>query len=79
MTPNELIQHYGTQQKAATAIGVTQGAVSQWVSAGGVPWDRQLQVEHMTGGALKHDPGEVPEHIRDALRSIPAPSQEAAA
>lgn len=53
MTKDEAIQHFRTQQGLASAIGVTQGTVSGWKSI--PPW-RQLQIEALTGGALRADP-----------------------
>jgi len=76
MKPTDLLTHFETQQAAADAIKVTQGAISQWLKAERIPWQRQLQIERITGGALKHNPQDVPEHLRE---TIPAPSQEAAA
>lgn len=31
-TINELVRHFGDQVKTAKALGVTQSAVSQWIS-----------------------------------------------
>ena len=50
---NELIAHFGSQVKMATALGVTQGAISQWVSGGGLPAGRAVQVEIMTKGEFR--------------------------
>ena len=51
----EVTKHYGTQAKVAAALGCDQSAVSQW---GDFPPDaRQLQIEELTGGALKPEPG----------------------
>jgi hypothetical protein len=56
MKPTDLISHFGTQEKTAEALGVTQGTVSAWKSAGEVPILRQMQAERLTDGALKADP-----------------------
>jgi DNA-binding transcriptional regulator YdaS (Cro superfamily) len=64
MTPPDLISHFGTQQLAASAIGVTQGAVSQWVIAGSIPYLRQLAIEIATNRTLKASMAHAPEHER---------------
>jgi len=56
MTPHDVIFHYGTQAAAAEALGLKQPSVSDWVRAGYVPWLRQLDIERMTGGALRANP-----------------------
>ena len=56
MKPTDLISHFGTQEKTAAALGVTQGTVSAWHSRGEVPILRQMQAERITDGALKADP-----------------------
>lgn len=54
MKPADVIAALGgTQVRAAQALGVTQGAISQWVVAGRVPLTRQYQVEVLTEGALR--------------------------
>ena len=53
MTKDEVIRYYGTQTAVALALGdVTQSTVSGWKA---VPALRQLQIEALTGGALKAD------------------------
>lgn len=34
MKPEELIRHFGDVEKAAAGVGVTPGAVYQWLAAG---------------------------------------------
>lgn len=48
-----LIEHFGTQADIALALGVSFGAVSQWVSAGGMPPKRAIQIERLTKGEFK--------------------------
>lgn len=50
-----VIAHYGTQIAVADALGVSQASISKW---GEFPPDnRQLQIERITLGALKAEPG----------------------
>lgn len=42
----------GSQRELAHALGVTQGAVSQWVK-NGVPMDRCIPIERATAGAVR--------------------------
>lgn len=53
MTKDQAIQHFGSQLKLAEALGMTQGSVSLWKDS--PPPLRQLQLEALTGGALKAD------------------------
>lgn len=55
MTPEKLIAHFETGKNAARAMGVAPSSVSEWVSKGRVPIDRQCQAEIITGGKLKAD------------------------
>jgi len=45
MHPNKLIEHWGTVKAAAKAIGVTPGAIYQWIDAGRVPKLRAFQIQ----------------------------------
>lgn len=54
MTYQELIAYFGSQSKAAKAIGINQSSVSLW-KAVGIPALRQLHIEKVTNGALKAD------------------------
>ena len=49
----EVVSHFGTQQKAAAALGMTQGSISAWRD--GIPIPRQYQIEVLTNGALLAD------------------------
>jgi hypothetical protein len=56
MTTQEAINFYGgTQQKLADALGISQASVSGW---GDYPPNlRQLQLERLSKGKLKSEPG----------------------
>lgn len=55
MHPKQLIEYFGTQAKAARALGLSQPTVAGWVEAGEIPEARQYQVEIATSGALRAD------------------------
>lgn len=55
MKPQDVIKHYGTQKAAATALGMGQSAVANWVARDAVPDLSQLRIEAVTGGKLKAD------------------------
>lgn len=69
MTKDEAIKAFGTQEKLASALGMTQGSVSLWKA---VPPMRQLQIEALTGGALRADAE------CDKFRVPSTPAQQAA-
>jgi len=50
----DVVQHFGSQTAAAQALGINQAAVAQWGES--PPELRQLQLEAVTGGALKAGP-----------------------
>lgn len=51
----DVVSHYGTQTAVAAALEIDQSSVSGW---GEWPPDkRQLQIERLTKGALKAEPG----------------------
>lgn len=55
MTKDQAIQFFGTQVLLAKALGMSQGSVSLW---GDYPPElRQLQIEALTRGVLKAEPG----------------------
>lgn len=61
MTPIQAINHFGTQRAIAEALGVTEGAVSQWCSdkyrgVARIPAIQQLRIEALTNGVLVADP-----------------------
>lgn len=53
MKLNDLITHFGTQKKAASAVGVSQAQISRWHN--GIPYPRQCQIQLLTGGLLVAD------------------------
>lgn len=57
MTLDQVIKYFAatSQQDLGRQIGVTQGAISQWKSAGEIPVFRQIQIEMLTSGELKAD------------------------
>lgn len=55
MTTDQAIKHYGTQVKLARALGITQSTVSEWGEF--PPKIRQLQLQQITRGRLKAEPG----------------------
>ena len=55
MTTEDAIKHYGTQTKLADALGIKQGSVSGWGEY--PPALRQLQLQQITRGKLKAEPG----------------------
>ncbi|AAC19071.1 TPA: Cro/Cl family transcriptional regulator [Enterobacter hormaechei subsp. hoffmannii] len=55
MKPEELVRHFGDVEKAAVGVGVTPGAVYQWLQAGEIPPLRQSDIEVRTAYKLKSD------------------------
>ena len=55
MNKADAIKHFGTQAKLGEAIGINQGSISAWPDY--PPDHRQLQIERITLGALKAEPG----------------------
>lgn len=53
MRKSEVLSHFGTQQKVADALGISQRAVSGWDDV--IPMGRALQLEKVTRGKLKAD------------------------
>ena len=50
----ELVSHFGTQQAAADALGVSQCTVSQWVNKGhGMSAINAMRAERATEGAVR--------------------------
>ena len=56
MTPNQVIEHYGTQASVAEALGLSQPTISMWVSRKRVPPLQQLRLEILSDRQLKADP-----------------------
>jgi transcriptional repressor of cell division inhibition gene dicB len=55
MTTDEAVKHYGTQTKLAAALGIRQPTISGWGDF--PPPLRQLQLQQLTKGKLKAEPG----------------------
>lgn len=53
MTRSEVVKFYGSQTKAAHALGITPQAVNKWPSEGDLPAMIAYRVEVVSGGALK--------------------------
>ena len=67
MTPQDVLNHYRTQQAVADALGIDQASISKWKKEVAVPQLRQLQLEALTGGALKADKGILPKRERKSI------------
>ena len=67
MKKTDAIQHFGTQVALAAALGVDQSTISK--SWGDFPPPlRQLQIEALTGGALKAEPTILPKREKKYRR-----------
>ena len=53
MTYEQLIAHFGSQVKAASALDLKQPSISLWKERGGIPFERQCHIQLVTGGVLK--------------------------
>lgn len=53
MTPNAVIEHFGSITKTAQALGIKPPSVCEWLTRGRVPEVRQYQIEQATGGMLR--------------------------
>jgi len=51
MNKVDAIQHFGTQQNLARALGITKSSISQWGDS--IPMRRAYELERITNGALK--------------------------
>ena len=73
MRKTEVLTHYGTQQRVADALGISQRAVSGWGET--VPLARAFALERLTDGALKVDPTLYPGAFMTAEQSNTARPQ----
>jgi len=48
-----VIKFFGTQRELARVLGVTDGAVSHWVSKGRLPPHQAIHIERITRGAIR--------------------------
>lgn len=55
MTPQELVNHFGSPTKAAAAIDVTSQTVLNWIDKGVIPMNAQKAIAYDTRGKLKPD------------------------
>jgi hypothetical protein len=53
MTPQQVLDHFGTQAEIARVLGCKQPSVAEWFDKDEVPEGRQYQLELATAGALK--------------------------
>lgn len=56
MDATKAVQWAGSQRELARRLGVTEGAVSQWVTAGRIPELRAYQIQVISAGAVVVDP-----------------------
>jgi DNA-binding transcriptional regulator YdaS (Cro superfamily) len=54
MTKTEVLAHFGGAVATAKALGISQPSVSNWSEQ--LPELRQLEIEQLTGGALRAGP-----------------------
>lgn len=66
MLTDTAIKHFGTQVDLARALGIKSPSISNWGKR--VPWRRQLQLEAITFGALRHNPTDIPVDMRALIR-----------
>jgi len=52
MSPQQVIEHFGSQTKTAEILGCGQSTVAGWLEQGYVPPGRQAQIQLLTGGQL---------------------------
>ena len=53
MTPNDLLEYFGSKAEIARAIGIEPPSITDWFKDGEVPEVRQYQIELATDGALR--------------------------
>lgn len=61
MTYDDIIEHYGSEAKAAAARGIDRQRVHGWKKRPRVPTDDQIEYEVLTSGELKAD---LPQAVR---------------
>ena len=56
MTPEQLVDFYGSQVLAAKALGTRQSMITRWVRVyGRIPLAEQFLIQEITNGRLKAD------------------------
>lgn len=53
MTPEDVYQFFGSGHKAALALDISRYGFSKWITAGRIPFKRQVKIEKITKGKLK--------------------------
>jgi len=53
MEIKEVISFFGNQNKLAKRLGVTRGAVCEWVKKNKIPPARQIQIQRITNSKIK--------------------------
>lgn len=74
MTPQQVLDHYGSQSEIARVLGCRQSSVFEWFEKGEVPDGRQYQIELATGGTLKADKPANRYPADEPAESVKAPS-----
>jgi hypothetical protein len=59
MTPQELVNYFGSPTKAAAAIDVTSQTVLNWIEKGVIPYNAQKAIAYDTKNKLKPDSAEI--------------------
>jgi hypothetical protein len=67
MTPQQVLDYYGTQAEIARVLGCKQPSVAEWFDKNEVPEGRQYQLEIASGGKLKADK---PADRNDAAKAV---------
>ena len=55
MTPDQVLDYYGSQSEIAKCFRLTRQSVNLWFIEGEIPDQRQWQIELALGGTLKAD------------------------
>lgn len=55
MTPQQVLDHYGTKTRIAEVLGISVPSVIEWFYKGRVPTARQYHIHMATNGKLKAD------------------------
>ena len=53
MTPQQVIEHYGSQAAAAKALGLNRATVCTWLARKRIPETRQAWIQLLTNGKLR--------------------------
>lgn len=53
MKLDQLLEAFGSQAEIADRLGVSRPAVCAWFAVGALPPRRALEIERLTGGALR--------------------------